>query len=305
MIKSYNSVYNENSWYGFLKAFFTPSLRPALKKCAKLIFFNFFLRQYHAVFFAGRIPVNKVDHPLDEKLPFVPSWITIYIDFVHYWLRMLSFFLRNYKRKAHIPVYDFFISMGKLYAYAARVYRLNLSTTKRPFYIGLPGFILIQIFDPHLMCIPSLHVMVAIHTYTMFANIAKVLGEEDKLKEQILEMKQGALAICHAILYIKQHSVNCIPASLYTMTCYRSDLFPPEEAREFTEQLFSCPPSSSLSFNRRIHPSAAPLTFIPDADKQEIKTHILNLYNLFMVKKETSQFWYDPLLEFLKGLPRQ
>jgi len=302
-MKKENSVYSESWVYAFLKSLLLPDLRPAFCKCVPSIFYNFFFCQHRAAFLPGRIPVSSVDHPLDEKIPFVPSWVTIYLDFVQYWIRMLAFFIRRYGRKAYIPVRDYIYSMANLYAHAAEIYKRNMSTTKRPFYIARPRFFLIHLVDPHLMCIPSLHVMVVIHTYTQFAAIAKQLGEEENLKEQALEMKQGALAISQAILYVKQHSVNCISAALYAMTCYRPDLFPLEEASAFTEQLFSPAPAAEEALRKcSIHPSAAPATILPETDKVQIKSHILYLYHRFMQEKKTSAVWYEPLLNFLKSM---
>jgi hypothetical protein len=297
-----NSVYSEDWLYAFFNSILIPTLRPAFCKSVPSIFYNFFLRQYHAAFLPGRIPVTKVDHKLDEKIPFVPSWVTIYLDFVHFWIRMISFFLRRYKRKAYIPIRDFIYSMGRLYAFAAEVYQKNMSTTKRPFYIARPRFFVIHLLDPHLMCIPSLHVMVVIHTYLQFVETAKKLGEYDRLKEQALELKQGALAISQAILFVKQHSVNCIPAALYSMTCFSPDLFPPQEAEKFTNLLFSSAPKAEEALRKnRVHPSAAPLTNIEEVDQAEIKKHILKLYNQFLEEKKKSVSWAEPLLKFLGG----
>jgi len=306
-MKINDSVYSESSAYALIKSVFSPFLRPAFCKAVPSIFYNFFLRQYHAAFFPGRIPVTKVDHQLDKKIPFVPSWITIYLDFVQFWVRMLSFFVRRYRRKSFIPVRDFITSMGNLYAFAAEVYSKNLSTTKRPFYIARPRFLLIHLLDPHLMCIPSLHVMIAVHTYTMFSVIAKQLGEEENLNDQIEEMEQGALAISRAILFVKQHSVNCIPAALYAMTCFNPGVFTPQEAERFTSLLFSPAPGKNITLENcnvplrsKVHPSASPSTVIPEADLSLIKSHILSLYSRFLEEKKTAVNWYDPLLIFLK-----
>lgn len=249
----------------------------------------------------GRIPVTSVDHKLDEKVPFLPSWVTIYLDFSHFWIRMITFFLKRYKRKAYIPMRDFIYSMGDLYAFAAEVYKRNMSTTKRPFYIARPRFFVIHMLDPHLMCIPSLHVMVVIHTCLQFTEAAKKLGAQNELKEQALELKHGALAISQAILFVKQHSVNCIPAALYGMTCFSPELFPPEEAKKFTELLFSPPPYADEETKKnKVHPSAAPATRISAQDQAQIKSHIMLLYNRFLEERKTSKNWYDPLLNFLK-----
>ncbi len=303
-MKTYTSPYSETSVYAVIKSILTPSLRPAFLKCVPVIFNNFFFCQWRAAFLPGRIPVSSVDHRLDQKIPFTPSWVTIYLDFVHYWVRMLSFLLRRYGRRAYIPVRDFIYSMGKLYEYAAEVYKKNMSTTKRPFYIARPRFFVIHLLDPHLMCIPSLHVMVVIHTYTMFSAIAKQLGEEENLKEQIIEMKRGALAITQAILFVKQHSVNCIPAALYAMTCFSPNLFPQEEAQAFVELLFSdfVKGEKSQEQTPAEHPSAAPTTKLPKADILEIKEHILNLYSRFLEEGKTAKAWHDPVLDFLRSM---
>jgi len=298
-----DSVYSESSWLAFLKSVFVPSLRKAFCKCVPSIFFNFFLRQYHAAFLPGRVPVSKVDHPLDEKIPFVPAWVTIYLDFVNFWIRMLSFFLRRYGRRVYAQSGAFIQSMGELYAFASEVYRKNFSTTNRPFYIARPRFFLIHLLDPHLMCIPSLHVMVAIHAYTQFEAIAKSLGEEERLKEQAFEMRQGALAISQAILFVKQHSVNCIPAALYAMTCFSPELFPPEEAQAFTQRLFSpAPDKSSMPPGCRVHPAASPSTKLTAADTAEIKGHIFTLYRRFLEEGKPCEFWGEPLVNFLRKL---
>ncbi|MDR0443122.1 MAG: hypothetical protein LBH44_06935 [Treponema sp.] len=298
------SVYSESAGYAFYKTSFISFLRPAFIKCVSLIFYNFFFCQHRAAFLPGRIPVNNVDHSLDEKIPFVPSWVTIYLDFVYFWTRMVTFFLKRYRHRVYAQIADFVASMGRLYAFAAEVYRKNLSTTKRPFYIARPRFFLIHLLDPHLMCIPSLHVMVVIYAYKKFNAIAKSLGEEEKLKEQALEMKQGALAISQAILYVKQHSVNCIAAALYAMTCFDPALFPSSEAEAFTALLFGPPPvSGGIPAECRIHPSAAPSTQLPEADQAEIKSHILCLYRHFLSERDEKRFWGEPLINFLRSSP--
>ena len=307
-----DSIYSESAAYAFFKSFLVPSLRPAFCECIPSIFFNFFLRQYRAALLPGRVPVSRVDHPLDAKIPFIPSWVTIYLDFAAFWIRMLSFLLHRYKRRAYGPVRDFIFSMGRLYAFAAETYRKNFSTTDRPFYIARPRFLVIHLLDPHLMCVPSLHVMVVIHTYTMLAVIARAFGDEEKLIPQIREMKQGALAISQAVLFVKQHSVNCISAALYAMTCFDPVLFPPEEAEAFTALLFGQSPApdespdgdARLLPNYKAHPSASPKTRLLDADRAEIRAHILGLYRQFLSEKTQAKNWDEPLLDFMRPLQR-
>jgi hypothetical protein len=313
-MKSSASVYDVSPLYTFLKSMSVSSLRHAAIRCIYSIIFNFFFRQYRSAWLPGRVPVSRVDHPLDLKIPFVPSWVTIYLDFVTFWIRILGFLLRRYGRKAYDGVREFITSMGALYAHAAEVYQKSLSTTERPFYIARPRFFLIHLADPHLMCIPSLHVMVVIRTYTKFAAMLRLLNEAEHCSTQINEIKQGALAITQAILFVKQHSVNCIAASFYAMTRFDGKLFPPEEAEAFTELLFGDPPpfyfesrQGRLPKNYRLRPCAAPKTKLPAADVAEIKAHILSLYRRFLAEGNStpSRDWIDPLLNFMKEMPQK
>jgi hypothetical protein len=153
--------------------------------------------------------------------------------------------------------------------------------------------------------------MVVILTYTRFTAILRSLGETEQSSAWIDEMKQGALAITHAILFVKQHSVNCIAASLYAMTCFDEKLFPPEEAEVFTALLFDEPPpipslaADCLPKNYRMRPWAAPRTKIPAADAAEIKAHIINLYRRFLAEGRTARNWTEPLLRFLQQSPKK
>jgi len=224
-----------------------------------------------------------------------------------YWIRMLAFLLHTYGRRAYDAVREFIVSMGRLYAFAAQTYQKNFSTTDRPFYIARPRFFLIHLLDPHLMCVPSLHVMVVVWTYRNFEAILRSFNDAGRCSAQIEEMKQGALAITHAILFIKQHSVNCIAAALYAMTRFDGELFPPEEAEAFIKQLFwEAPPDAPagrLPANYKVRPWAAPRTKIPAADASIIKTHITSLFRRFLEEGKTAREWEEPLLNFMRQQP--
>jgi len=255
-------------------------------RCIASIFRNFFFLQFRAAFLPGLIPVSQVDHPLDIKIPFLPARVKIYLDFVAFWVRTVGFLLRHCRRKALEPVRNFLENMGGLYERAAEVYSKNLSTTKRPFYLGRPHFLLIQGLDPHLMCIPSLHVMVVIRTYTHFAKIIKLIGEEERFAKNVEELRHGALEITEAVLYIKQHSVNCIPAAMYAMTRYNHELFPPEEAERFASDIFIDAKKPN------------------NAEADEIREYIISLYHRFLAQGKDKENWTEPLLTFLKEHPR-
>jgi len=304
------SIYDESVVYAFYKTLISPRMRPATLGCIASVAYNFFFRQYRAAFLPGRAPVNSVDHPLDEKIPFIPSWVPVYLDFIPFWVRIVSFLLRHYGRKAHNVAMEFIFSMGKLYVYAAGLYQKNFSTTKRPFYIARPRFFLIHLVDPHLMCIPSLHVMIAIRTYTRFKEIMRDFGDDMAFAPQIEEIRQGALAISRAILYIKQHSINCVSAALYAMTCFDPALFTPEEAEAFTAELFSAKRPAPDTCAKRpanyaVRPAGAPPNAIKANDAAEIKEHVINLFRRFLAEKKDAKNWDEPLLKFLREMPRK
>ncbi|MDR2402674.1 MAG: hypothetical protein LBD78_01445 [Spirochaetaceae bacterium] len=276
-------VEDQSLWAAFISVIRRRPLRKAAVKSVVSIFYHFFFLQYRAALLPGRIPVSRVDHPLDGDIPFRPRWVGVYLDFVAFWVRMIGFLLRRYPRSAREPVRRFIMTMGELYAFAAEVYVKNLSTTRRPRYYSRPRFALIHLADPHLMCIPSLHVMVVIRTYTSFRQILRSLGEAERMASRIGELRRGALAITEAILYVKQHSVNCIPAAMYAMTCFDPSLFPPEEAADFASRLFRDPQSPEQG--------------------EAIREYIIALYHRFLSEGRIARSWKDPLLVFLAARP--
>jgi hypothetical protein len=265
----------------------SPYLRITGLQCIASAFRNFFFLQYRAALSPGIIPVTRVDHPLDLKIPFVPGKVKTYLDFIAFWVRCLGFLLRKCGRKALEPARSFIESIGQTYAFAAEVYRINLSTTDRPFYIRHLRFLTIHAVDPHLMCIPSLHVMIVIRTYTLFKEIIKAMGNETLFAAQAEELRRGALAITEAVLYIKQHSVNCISAAMYVMSRFDLHLFTPTEAERFASDLFR--EGNSITME----------------DGEEIRKYILSLYRRFLSEGEKCDDWKKPLLDFLNELPRK
>ena len=273
-----------------IKVLISPYLRITALRCIASILKNFFLLQYRAALNPGIVPVTRVDHPLDNKIPFLPCKVNLYLDFVASWVRSIGFLLRIKKpgRRALESVRYFMESMGSLYAWAAQVYEKNMSTTNRPFYIQNLHFLVIHIADPHLLCIPSLHVMIVIRTYTLMRKIWRDAGDELLFAPQVNELYSGALAITEAVLFIKQHSVNCIPAAMYTMTRFDESLFPPDEAERFAADLFQ----------KTKKPGPA------DAD--EIRKHIVSIYRRFLAQGEAAgSDWTKPLLDFLIELPKR
>ncbi|MDR1257152.1 MAG: hypothetical protein LBJ86_05340, partial [Spirochaetaceae bacterium] len=181
---------------GFLRSALTLLRRPLWRTCIftiKSILYNFFYLQYKAVLFPRRVKITRVDHQLDGEIPFIPSWISVYMDFSPFWVRSQAFLAVTFGKAAYPQIAAFVRDIGELYAFAAVVYKQNFSTTSRPFYMGKPGFVPIHVLDPHLMCIPSLHVMVVILTYTRIRRILSAFGKENEYAEEIENARLRAL----------------------------------------------------------------------------------------------------------------
>ncbi|MDR2782335.1 MAG: hypothetical protein LBB48_00575 [Treponema sp.] len=277
------SRYSMPSRQSVPKFFFTCLLNSALRKagcaCIGKMFYNFFFTQYKGALLRN-IPVVNVEHPLDEEIPFLPQKVNIYLGFFSFWIRTASFLNRIYPDRKECAA-DFIASIGRLYKAAAEVYAACFSTTKRPHYLGTFRFVLIHAFDPHLMCIPSLHVMLVIRTYTAFASIIRTSGDSEMYARQAAELRRCALAITESVLYVKQHSVNCVSAAMYAMTRFDPQLFTEKDAEAFAGDLFTD-------------------NTVPSAVAGRIREHILSLYRRFLAQGESSADWTEPLLAFLE-----
>ncbi|MDR1399012.1 MAG: hypothetical protein LBJ41_03725 [Treponema sp.] len=276
-----------------LKVLTTPVLCGAARRYFKAVFTKFFALQYKAARKPGLIPVASVDHTLDATIPFSPKWVAIYLDFVPFWIRIIGFLLKTYKQESWTATANFIDTMGQLYNSAAEVYARHLSTTRRPRYLGSPRFIVIHAFDPHLMCIPSLHVMVVIRAYTKFRAIVQAMGDEQRFSAELDAAQRHAITITESLLHIKQHSINCVAAAMYAMTCFDAPLFPPEEARCFVDALFATPDKDRRP--PEMHPDAA--------ERVAIQGYIWRLYQRFVEAGTGATAWEEPLLAFLRENP--
>jgi len=279
--------------------FIHPSLFFRGLYCIAVILTKFFFFQYKAALFPRKIPVTRVDHTLDDLIPFAPDFVPVYLDFIPFWIRVVGFLCVHGKKKGGIKMAgEFLASITALYTFAFQIYRKNLSTTNRPQYTKTFRFKVIHTFDPHLMCIPSLHVMIVIHTYTAFRYYAQKLEEEALLEDMAKEIYNSAIAITEAILYIKQHSINCVAASLYTMRCFDSLLFSAWDAVTFVKDIFNLDPAYLPA--GYIPSYKGPLVLSKDIPK--FKEHIMSLYLSFMNAK--TGHWMAPLLDFLDSMPK-
>ena len=247
---------------------------------------KFFWLQFSVKLGLRKIPVLPVDNALDKKVPFNPLKVPIYLDFIHFWVRPMVFIINKFGTKKAVPYCaKFFAIIDKSYQEAARIYSFRMSTTDRPMSKVDKSvqrhFNTIRTVDPHYLCVPSLHIAIVVLAYTFFRQTFKELEMDNKEQDFYnAELYRGALDIAETVLYVKQHSVNCIPAALFMMTNLIPEYFKAEDAKIFINDLFK------------------DCTDIQPEDKINIHNHIKNMYeNLLQEKGEKD--WTEPVKNWI------
>jgi len=245
---------------------------------------DFFFLQFAVKFGFKKIPVISVDHQLDRTVPFTPEKVSVYLDFIAFWVRPLGYIGKRCGKEAQQKYSaDFLALVDRCYREAAEVYRFRMTTTDRPKYIK-GKFLAIHLFDPHFMCVPSLHVIIVVLAYTFYRKAFAELGL-DAAEREILdrELFVGAVATTETVLYIKQHSVNCIPAALYAMTHICPEEVTPTEVMRFIDSLFA---------------NAADVS--PE-NAAKIRTHIADLYEELFLEGCHDEGWITPIQRWLNA----
>ena len=159
------------------------------------------------------------------------------MHFYPLWVKCLYFLYREFGRRSLPTIGVFMHEIADLYLEAAKVYRVCQSTTKRPKYLGSAHFRIIHLTDPHLHCVPSLHVLVVVLNSIRFCQFVDRLSHNGAAyAKQKRYVYTQAVEITNSILYVKQHSVNCIPAALYALSKYAGE-FTENDARAFIDDL--------------------------------------------------------------------
>ena len=244
---------------------------------------DFFALQFLRKFKFIKIPIVHVDNPLDAKVPFNTRKIADYLGFVSYWIRPLGLLIQTLGINKSTPhLAEFYRAIKKAYKSAASIYRFRLSTTDRPHYKGRIYFAGVHMLDPHYLCVPSLHIAVVCLTYTF---MRKTFEQENYSKEEKeswnRDLYAGAVNIAETVLYVKQHSVNCVSAALYMMASVFPSLFTQKDALEFLDSMFKNAQD------------------IPQEDIKEIIGYMKSLFLQFMKESEDSADWSEPLKKWL------
>lgn len=268
----------------FVRTLVSKKPRKAFFTYLVTVFRDFFFLQFSVKFGFKKIPVLSVDHQLDKTVPFTPEKVTIYLDFVAFWIRPLGYIGKRFGKEAQQKYTTQFLELvDTCYRDAAEVYRFRMTTTQRPKY-RKGHFLTIHLFDPHYLCVPSLHVIIVVLAYTFYRRAFAELGMDAAEMEMLnKEMFDGAISITETVLYIKQHSVNCIPAALYAMTRITPNEVTPTEVIRFIDHLFIDAPTVS-----------------PD-NAAKIRTHITDLYEELFLEGCHDSSWITPLQRWLNA----
>ncbi len=263
--------------------FTSPRVFVEMVSYVRTVIRDFFLIQFARKFKFTKTPIVSVDNPLDDRVPFAPVKVGDYLGFVNYWIRPLAMLIKVLGRRKAVPyVAEFFNLIKKTYREAAGVYRCCMTTTRRPRYYKTIYFAAIHILDPHLLCVPSLHIAVITLTWTYFREVFKKEGFSEE--QQALwngELYRGALVIAETVLYIKQHSVNCIAAAMYMMYRITGDLCSKNDALQFLDCMFL--------EQKDIQPE----------DRKEIIYYMKSLFERFYAEGKNSPDWSEPVKKFL------
>ncbi len=250
----------------------------------RIVILNFFLLQFTVKWGWRKIEIINVDHELDNEIPFEPSLVNIYLDFINFWIRPLTLIIRTLGKRSGPYVNEFLRIIGDTYYQASVFYKYKMTTTNRPTNKDYRDkqFDAIRRLDPHYLCVPSLHIAVVVLVYSYFRDLFEKEGFSQEEKDAYnKELYEGAIEIGETVLYVKQHSVNCIPAAVYMMTDATPSIFSIEDAVQFLDDLFVN--QSNIS----------------ETAKKDINAHLHRLFEQLLLEGQYSDYWLEPLKRWL------
>jgi hypothetical protein len=235
-------------YFGYIRPIALALSRPALTAAALRVAVealrSFFYPQFENALLRLR-PLVNVDHPIDPSIPFEPGHIRKYLEFVKLWMGTFHKIWLLYGYAAQGEMIDFLASIRRLYAEAGSVYQTIQTTTTRPAKNYNLRFALIHAVDPHQNCVPSLHVLLVVANWLLATELVRRLGADTahgmgpaEVALWLGSLRNEAVAITESVLFVKQHSVNCIGASLYYLKS-RYPTFGAAKADAFVRDLFA------------------------------------------------------------------
>lgn len=295
------------SKYGILRTYLTIPFRlkgiKVLYPFLGTVIKRFFWLQFSVKWSIRKQKVVKVDHTLDAIVPFTPKKVSIYLDFVNFWIRPMTFLFCRFGVKKALPYCcEYLIYIKKAYFEASRVYSTIMSTTNRPNYTKMKEFKTIHRLDPHLMCVPSLHVAICALAFSFYKTTFKEIGltqEEQDFYNQ--ELYISAISITETVLFVKQHSVNCIPAALYMMKHLIPQYFSIQDGVNFIDNLFSG--LSDTKESPYYNEDLKSIDLVSIKNREEIRAHIHFMFEKLTLEDISEENWTIPILNWLKSMP--
>jgi hypothetical protein len=187
----------------------------------------FFYPQFETRFYPRKRPVVAVDHPLDASVPFKPGLVGEYLTFFFLWINTGTYVSRAFGKAGRESFRDYILKMTALYRDCAKVYLRCQSTTRRPPEPANGLFSVIHGLDPHLHCVPSLHVLIVyLNMILGEAAIRRLSGGRPSPSQAkaIAYIRQEAIRVTESVLFVKQHSVNCIAISAFCLRAWYPDV---------------------------------------------------------------------------------
>ena len=282
-----------NSYSCVAPYFYMPLYPGTAKHAWKYIFTilkDFFILQHLQKFHITKRRVINVDTAIDEKIPFVPQKIFVYLSFVSFFVRPIDMLKHNLGLKKAAPYLCVYLKfLTSVYRNAASIYRYTMTTTSRPRYLKTHKFRAIHFFDPHLLCVPSIHVAISAGLYAWFRQFFKTgLFSNEEAEAYLNEIKKQALAIVESVLLVKQHSVNCIPLALYMLTStMNKSFFSAQDAIDFIDSLF------------------IDSTEIDQATRKEIIEYFYYMYDRALLESKYSSDWRLCIQHWLEDFAKE
>lgn len=247
---------------------------------------RFFLDQYaHARRLrrgVSPVRVKNIEHPLDACVPIRYEAAGVYLTFVKLWIGALSYFRRRLGRAFDDSVIEFLAGLGRCYSDAGSVYGRCLSTTRRPDRAPSLRLAFVYAVDPHLFCVPSLHVLVVCYTYFRLRELLAATADDGRFGRELDALRARAVEITESILFVRQHSVNCIPTALAMLSVILPG-YDEREAKAFMAELFSIDVE------------------VDSGDRARVVDYMAGLYDRVAPAGGRPEDRYDAIVDFLES----
>lgn len=220
---------------------------------ARAVITEFFAPQFETRLFPGLRPVVRLGHALDRRLPFRPGRLGFYLGYMGIVLKTVGFIGETCGRSAWRDAAAMLRDVCRLYYASSAVYRRCQSTTLQRLPLRAdPRTLLVRLFDPHLHCVPSLHVLAMCYNYWRAEQLLqRRLPAGHPALQRIGELFDLAVEMTETVLLVRQHSVMDIGPSLYLL----SRTFPgygEAEIRRFSAALFAAQPPLARALRAQI-----------------------------------------------------